>query len=123
MRDGRISNLELAERVGLSHSACLRRVQVFERRGAIKGYRAVLDRTQLGAGFETYAGVGLSDHSKASQEAFERAIPRCPEVQECNNITGTIEYLLRVDCPDLFPILPSPKSSTRIVWAHLRQFT
>ncbi len=100
-RDGRISNIELADRVGLSPSACLRRVQDLERRGIITGYRAVLDRTQLGTGFVAYIGVGLNDHSKASQEAFERAVSRAPEVRECHNITGTIEYLLRVECADL----------------------
>lgn len=100
-RDGRISNMELAERVGLSPSACLRRVQELERTGVIKGYRAVLDRAALGAGFTVYVGVGLSDHSKASQEAFERSISRSPEVRECHNITGTIEYLLRVEAADL----------------------
>ncbi|MBT8409824.1 MAG: Lrp/AsnC family transcriptional regulator [Alphaproteobacteria bacterium] len=100
-RDGRISNLTLAERVGLSPSACLRRVQELERSGIIKGYRAVLDRAQLGQGFVAYVGVGLSDHSKASQEAFERAISRAPEVRECHNTTGTIEYLLRVETSDL----------------------
>ncbi|MEP3347878.1 MAG: Lrp/AsnC family transcriptional regulator [Litoreibacter sp.] len=100
-RDGRISNLDLADRVGLSPSACLRRVQDLERRGVIQGYRAVLDRTQLGTGFAAYVGVGLSDHSKASQEAFERSISRSPQVVECHNITGTIEYLLRVECADL----------------------
>jgi DNA-binding Lrp family transcriptional regulator len=100
-RDGRISNLELADRVGLSPSACLRRVQELERRGVIKGYRAVLDRAALGSGFVAYVGVGLRDHSKASQETFERAMARTPEVIECHNITGTIEYLLRVECADL----------------------
>ncbi|EPX81222.1 Lrp/AsnC family transcriptional regulator [Litoreibacter arenae] len=100
-RDGRISNLELADRVGLSPSACLRRVQELERRGIIKGYRAVLDHARLGAGFVAYIGVGLSDHSKTSQEAFERSISRSPEVRECHNVTGTVEYLLRVECADL----------------------
>ena len=99
--DGRISNIDLAERVGLSPSACLRRVQELERRGIIKGYRAVLDRDALGLGFVAYVGVGLNDHSKASQEAFERSMTLTPEVAECHNITGTIEYLLRVECPDL----------------------
>jgi DNA-binding Lrp family transcriptional regulator len=98
---GRISNLELAERVGLSPSACLRRVQDLERRGVIKGYRAVLDRAALGTGFVAYIGVGLSEHSKVSQEAFESAIARSPEVRECHNTTGTIEYLLRIECADL----------------------
>lgn len=105
-RDGRQSNIALAERVGLSPSACLRRVQELERSGVIVGYRAVLDRTKLGTGFVAYIGVGLNDHSKASQEAFERAMLRAPEVRECHNITGPIEYLLRVECADL----PSYKS-------------
>ncbi|UWR22784.1 Lrp/AsnC family transcriptional regulator [Sulfitobacter sp. S190] len=100
-RDGRISNLELADRVGLSPSACLRRVQELERRGVITGYRAVLDPAAMGTGFVAYIGVGLKDHSKASQEAFERAISRAPEVRECHNITGSIEYLLRVESDDL----------------------
>jgi len=100
-RDGRLSNIALADRVGLSPSACLRRVQELERRGIISGYRAVLDRTKLGTGFVAYIGVGLNEHSKASQEAFERAISRAPEVRECHNTTGTIEYLLRVECADI----------------------
>jgi len=98
---GRISNIELADRVGLSPSACLRRVQELERSGLIKGYRAVLDRTAMGSGFAAYIGVGLRDHSKASQEAFERSISRAEQVRECHNVTGSIEYLLRVECADL----------------------
>ena len=100
-RDGRVSNIELAERVGLSPSACLRRVQELERIGVIKGYRAVLDRDAMGAGFVAYVAVGLSDHSKAAQEAFEKSMSRAPQVRECHNITGTIEYLLRVEVLDL----------------------
>lgn len=99
--DGRISNIELAHRVGLSPSACLRRVQELERCGLIKGYRAVLDHVAMGTGFIAYIAVGLSDHSKASQEAFERSISLSPEVLECHNVTGTIEYLLRVEVADL----------------------
>ena len=100
-QDGRLPNVELAERVGLSPSACLRRVQDLERRGIIKGYRAVLDRTKLGTGFTAFIAVGLNDHTKSSQEAFERAIARSPEVRECHNITGSVEYLLRVEAADL----------------------
>ena len=99
--DGRISNLELADRVGLSPSACLRRVQELERRGVIKGYRAVLDPAAMGVGFVAYLGVGLSHHTKAAQEGFERAMARTPEVVECHNVTGTVEYLMRVECTDL----------------------
>jgi len=100
-RDGRVSNIELAERVGLSPSACLRRVQELERSGVIKGYRAVLDREAMGGGFTAYVTVGLSDHSKKSQVAFERAMSRAPEVRECHNITGVVEYLIRVEVSDL----------------------
>ncbi len=98
---GRIPNTELAERVGLSPSACLRRVQALERTGIIRGYRAVLDSVQLGRGFTAYITVGLNDHTTASQDAFERAISKAPEVVECHNITGSVEYLLRVEVANL----------------------
>jgi Lrp/AsnC family transcriptional regulator, leucine-responsive regulatory protein len=100
-KDGRISNLELADRAGLSPSACLRRVQELERGGVIKGYRAVIDPAKVGVGFVAYVTVGLNSHTKAAQEAFERAISRAPEVRECHNVTGTVEYLLRVEAGDL----------------------
>ncbi len=100
-RDGRISNLELADRVGLSPSACLRRVQDLERRGVITGYRAVTDPVKCGIGFVAYVTVGLSRHTKAAQEEFERLMRAAPQVRECHNITGTVEYLLRVEAADL----------------------
>ncbi|MBT8414378.1 MAG: Lrp/AsnC family transcriptional regulator [Boseongicola sp.] len=100
-RNARLSNLELSERVGLSPSACLRRVQELERTGVITGYRVQLDPEQLGIGFTAYIMVGLSNHTKASQEAFEQAISRAKEVIECHNVTGTVEYLLRVEAADL----------------------
>jgi Lrp/AsnC family leucine-responsive transcriptional regulator len=101
VKDGRVSNAELADRVGLSASACLRRVQELERSGVITGYRAMLNRAALGTGFTAYISVGLSDHTKFSQEAFERSISSSPEVRECHNITGVFEYLLRVEVADL----------------------
>ena len=100
-RDGRISNIDLADRVGLSPSACLRRVQELERSGIIKGYRAVIDRAALGQGFTVVMAVGLSRHTKEEQRAFERAVERAPEVRECHNVTGAVEYLLRVEVADL----------------------
>ena len=100
-RNGRISNLELADRVGLSPSACLRRVQELERSGIILGYRAVLDHTRMGVGFVAYATVGLREFTKASQEAFERTMDRAPEVLESHNITGSVEYLLRIEVADM----------------------
>ncbi len=99
--DGRLPNTALAERVGLSPSACLRRVQELERAGVIQGYRAVLNPRATGIGFVAYVTVGLSDHSKASQEGFERSIGLYDEVRECHNITGAVEYLLRVETADL----------------------
>lgn len=98
--DGRISNTELAQRVGLSPSACLRRVQELERSGVIRGYRAQVDRSKLGMGFLAYVTVGLSVHTKSSQEAFEAAMADAPQVLECHNTTGSVEYLLRVEAVD-----------------------
>lgn len=100
-RDGRMSNLALAEKVGLSPSACLRRVQDLEKRGVITGYRARLDPVQTGQGYVVYVAVGLSEHSKAAQEGFEAAMARFDEVTECHNIAGAFEYLLRVETADL----------------------
>ncbi|MDJ1007794.1 MAG: Lrp/AsnC family transcriptional regulator [Paracoccaceae bacterium] len=100
-REGRIANTELADRVGLSPSACLRRVQELERSGAIRGYRTVIDPAARGAGFLAYVTVGLAEHTKAAQTDFERAMARTPEVRECHNITGNVEYLLRVECADM----------------------
>jgi len=100
-KDGRISNIDLAARVNLSPSACLRRVQELERSGVISGYRAVIDRTKLGQAFSAYVGIGLADHSKAAQDAFERAVALVPQVRECHNVTGLIEYLLRVEVADI----------------------
>lgn len=99
--NGRLPNTELADRVGLSPSACLRRVQELTKRGVIRGYRAVIDPRSVGRAFVAYVAVGLSDHSKKSQSAFERAVTRSPEVTECHNITGAVEYLLRVEVADL----------------------
>jgi Lrp/AsnC family transcriptional regulator, leucine-responsive regulatory protein len=101
LRDGRISNTDLAEKVGLSASACLRRVQDLERSGVIQGYRAVLDRKAMGSGFTAYVTVGLSEHTKNSQEAFEKTMAASPQVRECHNVTGAVEYVLRVEAEDL----------------------
>lgn len=100
-KDGRITNAELANRVGLSASACLRRTQDLERLGVIKNYRAVLDQALLGIGFTAYITVGLNDHTKSSQQAFEDAITLSDEVKECHNVAGSFEYILRVETKDL----------------------
>ncbi|MCF2904368.1 Lrp/AsnC family transcriptional regulator [Octadecabacter sp. CECT 8868] len=99
--DGRISNLALADKVGLSPSACLRRVHDLERRGVITGYRAQMDPVQTGKAYVVYVAVGLAEHSKSAQEGFEIAMERFDEVTECHNIAGAFEYLLRVEVADL----------------------
>ncbi|NOH22341.1 Lrp/AsnC family transcriptional regulator [Vibrio europaeus] len=100
-RDGRVSNVELAERIGLSASATLRRVQDLEKREVIKGYRVMLDNSQLGVGFVAYVSIGLASHRKQAQLEFEEHVRFVDEVVECHNITGANEYLLRVETKDL----------------------
>ena len=99
--NGRISNIDLADRVGLSPSACLRRVQDLEKSGVISGYRAVINPEAVGIGFSAYLAIGLVDHSMPSQQAFELAMQNAPAVRECHNVTGTIEYMIRVEVTDL----------------------
>ena len=99
--EGRLSNVDLAARVGLSPSACLRRVQELERSGIISGYRAIIDRSKLGSAITIFVMVGLAAHLKKDARAFEQAMDRAPEVRECHNITGNVEYLLRVEVADL----------------------
>lgn len=100
-QNGRISNAELADKVGLSASACLRRVQELERSRVIKGYRAVLDDAAVGRGLTVFATVALSDHQKKSQRQFEKAMQQADQVRECHNVTGSFEYILRIEVADL----------------------
>ena len=100
-REGRIANQALADCVGLSRSSTVRRAQALERSGVIRGYRAVIDRAMTGTAFTAYVAVGLNDHTKRGQEAFERGVARSAEVRECHNVKGTVEYLLRVEATDL----------------------
>ncbi len=99
--NARISNIDLADKVGLSASACLRRVQELERQDVITGYRAIVNRAKLGMGVTVFVMVGLKSHQKSDQEKFERAMSAASQVRECHNITGSIEYLLRVEVEDL----------------------
>ncbi|MCW8108955.1 Lrp/AsnC family transcriptional regulator [Alteromonas ponticola] len=100
-KNARISNAELADIIGLSPSACLRRVQDLESKGVIAGYRVILNEKLLGNGFTAYVAVGLKSHSKSSQAAFEEAVSGALEVKECHNVTGAFEYLLRVETSDI----------------------
>lgn len=100
-RDSSLTNIQLAERIGLSPSACLRRVQELERAKIITGYKATIDTEQLGIGFKAFITVGLSVHTKTAQTQFEEAIMLSKEVLECHNVTGAFEYILRVETKDL----------------------
>ena len=121
-RDGRMTNLQLAEVVGLSPSACLRRVQELERNGTIKGYRARLDPVQTGRAYVVYVAVGLAEHTKAAQTGFEQAMQRAEEVTECHNVAGAFEYILRVEVADL-PAYKSFHTETLGTVPHVRSIT
>lgn len=99
--NGRINNNELAARVGLSPSPCLRRVRHLEETGVIRGYRALIDPAAVGRGLRVFAGVRLVRHTHADVVAFERGIIRLREVVACHHITGNFDYLLQVEVTDL----------------------
>lgn len=94
--NGRLSNVELAERVGLSPSPCLRRVRVLEEAGIIAGYSAVIDQEAYGLPINVFASVRLEQQSTDALERFERAINQFDEVMDCYLMTGSRDYLLRV---------------------------
>jgi len=100
-KDGRISNADLADRVGLSPSPCLRRVRRLEETGVIRGYRAMIDPAAIGRGLRVFAGVRLMRHSRVDVLAFERAVIRLPEVVHSHHVTGNYDYLLQVEVADL----------------------
>jgi Lrp/AsnC family leucine-responsive transcriptional regulator len=99
--DGRLSNVELAERIGLSPSPCLRRVKRLEQDGYIEGYRAALVRDRVGLGFSAFVSVKLEGHANAQALAFERAVVAMPEVVACHLVSGEADYFLEVVVPDL----------------------
>ena len=98
--DGKISNVELAERVGLSPSPCLRRVKQLEASGLISGYVALLDRRKARLDVLAYVEVQVDRHSEEAAEAFKQAVLREPEVVGCYAMTGGYDYLLRVVVKD-----------------------
>ncbi len=100
-RDGRISNVDLAQAVGLSESACLRRVKALELSGVIGRYAAVVDERAVGLPLSVFVTVTLSSQSEASLTAFESAISHVREVAECYLMTGTSDYLLRLVVRDV----------------------
>jgi len=99
-RDGRLSNQELAQRVGLSPSPCLRRVRQLEQDGVIRGYRAVLDPSALGRGFEVLVSVEVR-RDRETVEAFEAALQELPDVVEAYRLFGSPGCLLRIAVADI----------------------
>jgi DNA-binding Lrp family transcriptional regulator len=99
-RDGRLPNVELAERVRLSPSPCLRRVRALEESGVIRGYHADLDPAAVGRGFEVTVHVELTLKDRATVEAFEARIAAFDEVLECRRMFGIPDYVVRVAVAD-----------------------
>jgi Lrp/AsnC family transcriptional regulator, leucine-responsive regulatory protein len=99
--DGRLSNIDLAERIGLSPSPCLRRVKRLEQEGYIESYRAVLQRDRVGLGFSVFVGIKIEGHANDQALDFERAIVAMPEVVACHMVSGEADYFVEVVVPDL----------------------
>ena len=99
--DGRITNVELARRVGISAPPCLRRVRSLEQDGFIKGYRALLDEKLLGYEVVVFAFVHLASQAEADLNAFEKFVRSQPLVRECWMLSGEIDFVLKCVAPDL----------------------
>jgi DNA-binding Lrp family transcriptional regulator len=99
--NGRITNVELAQRVGLTAPPCLRRVRALEERGFITGYHAALDPQAMGYSITAFAMVSLKSQAEGDLAAFERHVAGIPEVRECHMLNGEIDFLLKLVATDL----------------------
>ena len=99
-RDGVLTAAALAERIGLSASACHRRVKSLEAAGVIEGYAAILSEKALGRSATVFVAVTLEDQRRETMAKFERAVALCREVQDCHLMTGESDYLLRIVIAD-----------------------
>lgn len=99
--DGRMSNVALADAVGLSPSPCLRRVKRLEDAGVIAGYRAVVDRERVGLDMTVFVEVTVERHGEGTQEVLEEAFVGLPQVVSCHVVSGQADFLLEVVCHDL----------------------
>lgn len=99
--DGRIANVDLADAVGLSPSACLRRVRALEASGIIAGYRAELDRIQAGLGLTIFIELRVEGHSRDTSTRVEQALTAIPAVVACYLISGSADFFVEVAVPDL----------------------
>ena len=99
--DGRMTNVELAKRVGISAPPCLRRVRALEENGLIRGYHAIVDPRELGFEVQVFAMVGLNSQAEADLSAFEERCRNWPLVRECHMLNGEIDFILKCVAPDL----------------------
>ena len=99
--DGRMTNVELAKRVGISAPPCLRRVRVLEETGYIRGYHADVDARALGFEVQVFAMVGLNSQAEVDLSAFEAKCRGWPLVRECHMLNGEIDFILKCAAPDL----------------------
>ncbi len=99
--DGRMSNAEVAERINLSPSACLRRVKRLEEEGLIEGYRMLLSQRAIGKPTNIFVEITLVNQNDEMLDAFERAVTECPEIMECYLMAGVPDYMVRVIAADV----------------------
>ena len=99
--DGRMTNVDLAERVGLTAPPCLRRVRALEEAGAIRGYHADLDAGKLGFPITVFAMVSLRSQAERDLSAFEAHVAAIPEIRECHMLNGEIDFILKIVASDL----------------------
>lgn len=100
-RDARLTNVQLAEEVGLSPSPCLRRVRLLEEAGVIGGYHATLNRQEIGLGLTVFVGIKVERHHDEDATAFRNAVHALSEVVACHLVSGETDFLLQVVVPDL----------------------
>lgn len=100
-QDGRMTNVELAKRVGISAPPCLRRVRTLEENGVIAGYRTLLDEAQLGYQLTAFAFVGLASQGEAELQAFQRAVASWSIVRECHMLSGDVDFILKCVAVDM----------------------
>jgi Lrp/AsnC family leucine-responsive transcriptional regulator len=100
-RDGRIANVDLADAVGLSPSACLRRVKALEADGVIAGYRAEVSRARAGLGLTVFVGLTVEGHSRETSSRIEEALLAIPAVVACYLVSGADDFLIEAAVPDL----------------------
>jgi DNA-binding Lrp family transcriptional regulator len=98
--DGRMTNVDLAKRAGISAPPCLRRVRALEESGYIRGYHADINPEALGFGVTVFAQVGLASQAEADLKAFEELVRSWPEVRECHMLAGETDFLLKVVATD-----------------------